>query len=139
MEGIGFALAGMLMWGLAPLAGKLGLAKLPAAPALALRSFTISALMLVYMAATRQFGAWSTAGARSLGAIALEGLLASLVGHFLYYQALRAAPAGTVAAVMAGFPVVTVLAGVLLLGEALTLKKLGGVVLVVAGVLVLRT
>ena len=66
--------------------------------------------------------------------------LALLAGFvFLLGRALRVLPLGTAYAVWTGIGAAgTVLAGVALFGEALTLPRLGGIALVMAGIVVLK-
>lgn len=68
----------------------------------------------------------------------LSGALASGVGYAIWYTALRGLKAASAATVQLSVPVLTAVAGVLLLGEALTLRSvlasaaiLGGIALVV--------
>ncbi|CAA9221988.1 MAG: Permease of the drug/metabolite transporter (DMT) superfamily [uncultured Chthoniobacterales bacterium] len=68
----------------------------------------------------------------------LSGALASGVGYAIWYTALRGLKAASAATVQLSVPVLTAVAGVLLLGEALTLRSilasaaiLGGITLVV--------
>ncbi|MCL4424521.1 MAG: EamA family transporter [Firmicutes bacterium] len=61
-----------------------------------------------------------------------------MAGHLAYYYALKSGEASRVTPVTAAYPVVTVLLVCLLLGEKLTWSKVVGVLLIVAGVILLK-
>jgi transporter family protein len=51
-----------------------------------------------------------------------------------YFYALQAAPASRAVPIAASYPLVAALLGIAFLGESLTLSKLAGTVLIIAGV-----
>lgn len=59
-------------------------------------------------------------------------------GQWTYYKALKYAEASRVVSIVGGFPLIAFVVAVLLLGESLTLQKLCGTILVVAGIALLR-
>mgnify|MGYP000038301110 CR=1 FL=1 len=138
MKTFGFALVGMLFWGLAPVLGKLGLTKVSPALGLTIRSFTVSLFLLGWLLMSGKAGELSRVDARTWAFVAAEGVLASLLGHLAYYYALKFGEASRVTPVMAAFPLVTVALGIIFLGEKLTLAKIGGAAMVVVGVLLIR-
>ncbi len=56
---------------------------------LAIRSFIISIIMLVLVFSTGAYREFGTITLKGLSFIALEGICASLIGHFAYYYALK--------------------------------------------------
>lgn len=129
------ALFGAICWGLAPVAGKVGLAGVDPVVALALRTLMASALVFGFLAGT---GSWSYLDAIPLRAwlpIGVEALLATLAGDLAYYAALKHGDASAVALVMSASPLVTVAAAAWWLGEPLSWPRLAGAVLIVAGVI----
>ncbi len=81
----GLALATAFCWGVAPLCGKAGLQKTDPLTGLALRNFVVSGVVLVVLLLSGRLHALSGLTARGATFLALEGLLASFVGHFAYY------------------------------------------------------
>ncbi|MFP4465546.1 MAG: EamA family transporter [Candidatus Goldiibacteriota bacterium] len=66
------------------------------------------------------------------------GIIASVVGQIFFYNALQSGHASVAAPVAGAFPLVTFVLGVLLLGEAVTVQKVIGVLLVISGVILLK-
>ena len=138
-SGYGFALLAMLFWGLAPLLGKMGLGPgVSPLAALTLRSVVVSLLLLAVVTFQGQWAALGQIPMRNMLLLALEGLLAALLGQLAYYYALKLDEVGRVTPVAAAFPLVAMLLGILLFGEELTVSKVGGAVLIVAGVALLK-
>lgn len=77
-------------------------------------------------------------GWRSAAFLAAGGALASIVGQIFFYQALKKGEIGRVASVGGAWPVFAFLLSMLFLGEPADGKKILGVLLVVAGVALLR-
>lgn len=128
------ALFGAVCWGLAPVAGKVGLATIDPVVGLALRTLMASALVLGFLTGT---GGWNHLDAipwRAWLPIGIEALLATLAGDLAYYAALKHGDASAVALVMAASPLVTVAAAAWWLGEPLSWPRILGAVLIVAGV-----
>lgn len=140
MSWLSFGLLGALFWGTAPVLGKLGLVRADPTLALALRSFVISLVLLLWLFLSGNLGQFKLflQGGNAWLYLAGEGLLASLAGHLAYYYALKYGEASRVTPVMAAYPVVTVLLVWLFLGEKLTWSKVVGVLLIVAGVILLK-
>ncbi|KKM11620.1 membrane protein [Clostridiales bacterium PH28_bin88] len=137
MKPVFFALIGMFFWGMAPILGKIGLVKVNPTLALAVRSFLISGVMLVWLLATRSYGEITHTPLRSWMFIAGEGVLASLLGHLAYYWALKFGEASRVTPVIAAYPLLTVIVAVLVLGEQFTWTKVAGAALILAGILLI--
>jgi bacterial/archaeal transporter family protein len=68
----------------------------------------------------------------------LGGIVASVIGQVCFYRALKTGDVSKVVPIGASYPVLAFLLGVLFLGEAFTWSKVGGIVLVMAGVFLLR-
>jgi transporter family protein len=66
------------------------------------------------------------------------GVLASVLGQIFFYRALKVGDVGRVAAVGGSWPLFAFAFSVLLLGEPVTMKKLGGVAFVALGVALLK-
>lgn len=133
-----FAFLVILFWGSAPIFGKLGLTKLDPTIGLAVRSFVISAIMLVYLFFTKQISSIAQADLKSLSFVAVEGILASLLGHLAYYYALKYGQVSQISPLIAAFPIVTVTLAVLFLGESFTWNKFLGAAFIIIGVILVK-
>lgn len=138
MKSLIFVILTLLFWGMAPVFAKLGVTKSDPFLALALRSFTISVILLAAVFVTGNASSLLQFEPRSAMLIAIEGIFASLVGHLFYYYALKYGEAGRVVPVVAAYPLVTVAAAYLLLGESLTVGRIIGALLVVSGIVLLK-
>jgi transporter family protein len=69
--------------------------------------------------------------------LAAGAALAAIVGQCFFYTALQSGDISRIVPVAGSFPLVAFIMGTLLLGEAVTIPKLAGVVCVVAGVMLL--
>lgn len=133
-----FAILGMLCWGVAPIFGKLGLTNTSPGVALTVRSMVITGILLAWVIMSGHSADFSSLTWRDWLFVGLEGISASLLGHLAYYYALKTGEVSRISSIMAGFPAIAVIMAVLFLGEKLTLVKIGGVVLIITGVLLLK-
>jgi len=128
----------LIFWGIAPIFGKLGLAKISPVLGLAIRSFVVSIIMLILVFATGTYREFSALTLRGFSFIALEGIFASLIGHFAYYYALKFGETSNIVPITSAFPIVTVILAVSFLSEKMTLFKGGGIILIIAGLILMR-
>lgn len=138
MEATVAALAAMTLWGIAPVLGKLGL--VGADPWLGLLVRNSAALLFLFLGllTSGRLGGIGQLPPRGAALLVAEGVLASLLAQLAYYWALKQGEASRVVPVTAAYPLITLVLAVGLLGERLSWAKLGGAVLVVAGLLLLR-
>jgi len=128
----------LIFWGIAPIFGKLGLAKISPMLGLAIRSFIVSIIMLILVFATGTYREFSALTLKGFSFIALEGIFASLIGHFAYYYALKLGETSNIVPITSAFPIVTVILAVTFLSEKMTLFKGGGIMLIIAGLILMR-
>lgn len=130
-----YALGSAFFAALTAILGKLGVAGINSNLATFVRTVVI--LLLTALVVTFQ-GKWGAAGltGRTLGFLVLSGLATGL-SWLCYYRALQLGPASQVAPLDKLSVAVSVLLAVVFLGEKLTLKSGFGVLLIVAGSLVM--
>lgn len=133
-----FAIATFVLWGIAPLLEKLGLVKLDPALAVAVRSFSISLCMFIYLVGSGRLPELRTVDTHSLLWLAGSGICAGLFGHVTYFYALKFGEASRIVPMVGSFPLFTVLLAILLFGESLTWTKFVGAVLIIAGLALLK-
>ena len=132
------ALITLFFWGAAPIFGKIGLSKLSPYVALAIRSFIIAIIMLIILLARGDIRELAKVDLKSVAFIGLEGIFASLIGHFAYYYALKSGEVSKAVPITSAFPIITLLIAVVFLSEKITIFKGSGILLIVAGIILLR-
>jgi len=132
------ALVTALCWGAAPIFGKLGVAKADPLAGLTFRTTVVAALLLPTLLLSGKLGDLTRLTHPQMLCLAAEGVLASLIGHFAYYFALKLGNPASITPIAAAFPLVTV---ALLWGSRLQHVNWGhglGAALIIAGVLVMK-
>lgn len=128
----------MVFWGIAPIFGKLGLGGIQPLAALTIRSLIISAILVITVSVSGQWGNVTGVTAKDAIFIAFEGICAALLGHLAYYYALKFGEVGHVSPIVAAFPLVALLLGIVFLGEKVTVYKVAAAVLIVSGIVLLK-
>ncbi len=127
----------VLLWGTTPLFEKLALRGGSPVVVLFFRTAFIAACMAAVAAATGQIGQVARMDGRTLVFSLLSGLTGGVLGLTAYFYALRMGQASVVVPLASTYPLVTVVLSILVLGEPITATKILGVVLIVAGVMLL--
>lgn len=130
---IACAVLGMLCWGLAPIFGKLGLAGVNAVTALSLRTFIAALMVLGWVVMNKTYHDFGNMPPLFWIFIAIEAILATLVGDLAYFVALKYGNVNQVSLVMACAPVVTLLSSYFFLGEMVSVYQVIGALLITAG------
>lgn len=138
MEFAFFILLTIIFWGIAPIFAKVGLVKVEPIVGLAIRTFVISIILLVICLVTGKFASIGQVSMRDILFISAEGICASLLGHFAYYYSLKLGDVTKVSPLLAAYPVITVLAAILFLGEKLTWNKFAGLIIIIFGVILVK-
>jgi len=133
-----FALLTMVFWGLAPVFAKIGLIKTDPFIGLALRTFVVSGIILLYGVLTGKFGGLAQIDFRSAAFLAGEGIFASLLGHLAYYHALKLGEVSRITPIISAFPLVAVAVGLLFFGERISWQKITGALLILCGIILLK-
>ena len=127
-----------LCWGVSPILEKWALAEVSPFVGVTVRSLAIAVMVLVAVVVLGRTGQLTHLPIRPLGLFALSGFLAGLLGMWTYLYALKLEGASKVVPIAASYPLVTALLSVSLVGEELSLRRLLGTVLVVAGICLVR-
>jgi transporter family protein len=140
MKTFWFAIATAVFWGSVPLLEKVALAK-GINPALGvvirnMGSFLAALALLAFLSTNkanfRNF-TWDSAALLMVGA-----MLANVVGQVFFYNALQGGDVSRVVPIAGCYPLIAFVFGILVFGEAFTLQKLAGAVLIVGGVVLLK-
>lgn len=133
-----FAAIAMLFWGIAPIFGKLGLGSTQPLVALTIRSLVISAILLITVTLSGQWDNVFKITSKDATYIALEGICAALLGQLAYYYALKFGEVSRISPIVAAFPLVALLLGVVILEEKITICKVIAAFFIVGGIALLK-
>lgn len=131
------ALFGMVCWGIAPIFAKIGLKNVDPLSGLVLRTIIASSVVCGWVLMSGSFTKVSSIPANSWWLIAVEALLATLVGDLAYYAAIKKGDVSLVTIIMSSSPLITILCSVLFLGEHITLVRIIGAGLVMIGIVLI--
>jgi transporter family protein len=133
-----FSLLAMLSWGVAPVFGKIGLRDVSPLLGLSVRTFVVAIVLLVIGLATGELSGITRIQPRDILFLAGEGILASLIGHFAYFFALKYGAVSTTVPFIAAYPLVTMIIGLSFLREPFSWQKLAGALFVAGGLFLLK-
>lgn len=134
-----FALLTSLIWGFAPVFEKIGLnGRIDPYTGVVIRTISITVVSVAGLMFAGGLGTLKAVDVKSAAFICAGGLIAGLLGQFAFYSALKSGEASLVVPVAATYPLVALIVSALFLGEAVTLQKAAGIVLVAGGVMLLR-
>ena len=130
-----FAFISMFCWGVTPLFVKIGLKEIEPHVGLAIGSATTTIILFGWLAAGGGLARLGHISSTALIFLIAEAVLASFLGDLCYFIAIKHGQVSVVAAILSCSPLVTVVLCALFLNEALTVTKLAGTVLIVAGII----
>jgi len=123
-----------LFWGIAAIFDKLALGKTAPFTGMLVRQFILTGILLGVGVGTGRIASIASLDARTVIFFALSGICGGAAGLWTYYHALRLGGASLVVPITATYPLVAVLLSWLILQESLTLPRIIGTMLIVAGV-----
>lgn len=131
------AVFGMICWGIAPIFAKIGLKNVNPIAGLTLRTILAAGLLSSLVGITGGFGSLKSIPSMSWLLIGIEAVLATLVGDWAYYAAIKHGDVSMVSVIMASSPLVTMLCASVFLGEHITIIRVVGACLIIIGILML--
>ncbi len=142
MKQLIFALLAAFLWGITPVIEKFGFLSKDANPYLGVVFRTIGTAVMAFILflLILKFDSTSLKNIpmKSMTFLMIGGALASVIGQIFFYIALQSGDASVVTPIAGSFPLITFIFGTLLLGEAITLSKIIGVLCIIAGVALLK-
>lgn len=138
MEVILFALLAAFFFGLSPILEKTGLKEVDPLTGLFIRSGVVFTILLFAILALGKTGDLQNIDKGTIFYLGAGGISAALVGHLLYYYALKGGEASEVVPVTSIYPLIALVLAVVFLGEKATLQKVAGAVLIVVGVFLIK-
>jgi bacterial/archaeal transporter family protein len=131
------ALFGMVCWGIAPIFAKIALRNIDPLSGLVLRTIFAASVVSGWVVLSGSFAKVTSIPSSSWWLIAIEALLATLIGDLAYYAAIKKGDVSLVTIIMSSSPLITILCAVLFLGEQMTLLRLVGASLVILGIILI--
>ncbi len=138
MQWFWFAILASLCWGSAPIFEKVGIGKMSPLVAVTVRSVVISIILIISVILTKEITTIPRVELKSLIYIAIGGILAGLLGQVFYFAALKLGESSRVVPVCGTYPLIAAVLGISLLSEALTIPKMVGIILIIAGIILVR-
>ena len=135
MTWVAYALIGALAAGATAILSKLGVTAIPSNLAVLIRTVVVLVITLAIVVARSETSAIREIKPAAWAALVLSGV-ATGISWLAYFKALQLAPASSVAPLDKLSLPVTVILAALFLGEALTLRAVVGVTLMVSGAIV---
>ncbi len=133
-----FALLTAICWGVGGYFEKKGLQLGNLSPQMGITIRTISALIILGAVSFPQWKTVPQAGSKAILYMVIGGgVVAGAVGMLCFYTALKGAPLNRVMPIAFTSPLFGALMGVIFSGEPLTFKTIIGMVLTIAGIIVL--
>ena len=128
-----------ILWGAASSLEKAALFQMSPLMAVFLRSIAITVCITMIVGFTNNFGSISKLPLRTTIFIAVAGILSAVIGQYLYFCAMKLAPASKVVPIAGTYPLFAALFAALFLGERITIYNAIGIILVIAGVGLVRS
>jgi len=138
MNAFWWAILTACIWGVVPILEKLGLAKIDPFVALFYRCLGVLLGLLflgIFIVKPQELKAVTP---RAIILLVVAGFLASFVAQITFYHGLKIGEVSRVVPIAGTYYLISFLLGIFLLGETLTLVKASGLLLIVAGVWLLK-
>lgn len=128
------AFLGMICWGVAPIFAKIGLSNINPMAGLAIRTMFAGAFVVSWVFIGGLYNEVKVIPLNTWVFIAIEAILATLVGDLAYYAAIKNGDVSLVTIIMSSSPLITMLCAMIFLGEQITLLRMAGAACIVLGI-----
>ena len=134
-----FAILAAIVWGIAPIVEKAGLARIEPIAGVMLRSLVVMIGAIALVAINPHLLKLAfRADQKTIILLFIGGIIASILGQIFFYNALRHGEVSKMVPIAATYPLVSFLLGLLFFGEGFTVAKGLGIGFVILGVFLLR-
>ena len=133
-----WAISAAAIWGIVPLLEKLGLVTAKPLAGLFYRCVGVVVGFVWLAAFMVKPQELKSVDGRSIVLLMLAGLLASVVAQIAFYNGLKLGEVSRVVPISGSYPFIAFLLGIFFLGESVNLMKIGGVLLILAGIWLLK-
>ena len=123
-----------ILWGSSPILEKIGLRYTSPLIALTVRSVGVTVILLITLASVGRLKELLSLEGKTIALFIISGTMAGLLGMWTYFGALKAGATSKIVPIAACYPLITAFLSVIFLKEGVTLVRLIGTILIVAGV-----
>ena len=123
-----------ILWGSSPILEKMGLRSSTPLIALTIRSLGVSLILLITLACLGKLKEVIAVDAKTAIIFIASGTMAGLLGMWTYFGALKAGATSKIVPIAACYPLITAFLSILILKENVTLVRLIGTLLIIAGI-----
>jgi transporter family protein len=123
-----------LLWGITPIIEKIGLAKVDPFVGVTIRSSIVTVGLFILTFLLGKGRALMEVDGKSFLIFGTSGVMAGLLGMWTYYIVLKMEPTSKIVPIAACYPLVTALLSILILNEGVTIQRVMGTALIVAGI-----
>jgi transporter family protein len=138
MKSVFLALLVASIWGLTPIFEKLSLLRASPFTVITLRFVFITVCVVAASVVTGKYREFALVDGKTLLWILLAGFLGGIVGLFVYFVALKQGLTSHIVPIIATYPLFTALYAFLFLNEPISFQRLIGIVLIVAGLILIN-
>lgn len=123
-----------ILWGSSPILEKIGLRNTSPLIALTIRSVGVAVILLIMLSCMGKLKELFSVEGKTVILFTISGIMAGLLGMWTYFGALKAGATSKIVPIAASYPLITVLLSILILKEGVTLVRLLGTLLIIAGI-----
>lgn len=123
-----------ILWGSSPILEKVGLRNTAPLIAVTIRSTGITIALLITLSCLGKIKELFNVEGKTIVLFTVSGILAGLLGMWTYFGALKAGATTRVVPIAACYPLITAILSVIILKENVTLVRLMGTLLIIAGI-----
>lgn len=123
-----------ILWGASPILEKTGLRNTSPLIALTIRSVGVAVILLIMLSCMGKLKELFSVEGKTVILFTISGIMAGLLGMWTYFGALKAGATSKIVPIAASYPLITVFLSILILREGVTLVRLAGTLLIIAGI-----
>jgi bacterial/archaeal transporter family protein len=128
----------VFFWGIAPIFDKEALKTADPYSGMVIRGAVIGIASVILGIFGGKFQYISALPGRTLLYFVISGFCAGVIGVFTYFKVLQFSPTSKIVPLAATYPLLTAFLGVVILGENVTVPRLLGVILISAGIFLVK-
>jgi len=128
----------MFLWGTTPLLEKIALKETQPLAGVFIRSLAITIVLFVVYLMNGKMSDITKMSLKNIGLFSASGLIAGLLGMWTYFYVLKTGMLSKIVPIAAAYPLITAILGILILHEEVTLPRMIGIGLTIAGIILIQ-
>lgn len=129
-----------ILWGTTPILEKIGLTNgVDPMIGVAIRSFGISLFLLLFLSVQGKLNLVLSYDIKSILIFVLTGIMAGCFGMMAYFYALKLGATSKIVPIAASYPMITAILSIIILKEGISVYRLLGTALILAGIWLVKT